>query len=223
MIHETLKKRSYVQEYDTTADIPESLIDLLLKKTWEVTPSKNNFMPYTIHVLGPAHKRYKELVFLNALSKEGVGDEVKDPLNSRYTSHLPNYANILSCSYLLIFTMRLETDPNPYQKFLISRGHNYEAVNESRLPNLYAMASLEVGLFTSVFNSLLLENGIDSSFTGCFHRKVSEWKDVPFVKRMPIVLMTVGKGKVYLEETKNKLQKQDLRPNYDRIVNFVNE
>ena len=223
MIYETLKNRRYVLEYDTTADIPQSLIDSLLQKTWKVTPSKNNFMPYTIHVVGPEHQHYKNSVFLKALGNESMGDNVKDPLKMRYSEHLPNYANILNCSYLLIFTMRLETDPNPFQKFLIDKGHKYEAVDESKLQNLYAIASLEVGLFTSVFNALLLENGIDSSFTGCFYRDVSEWKDVPFVKRTPIILMTVGRGKVYLEDIKNDLQKQDLRPNYERIVNFVKE
>lgn len=221
MIYETLKKRSYVREYDTTADIPESLIDLLLQQTWKVTPSKNNFMPYSVFVLGPRHQTYKKLAFFNALSKEGKGDNIENPLAIRYAYHLPNYANILSCSYLFIFTMRLETDPNPFQKCLIDRGHVYEAVDESKLDGLYAMASLEVGLFTSVFNGLLLENGIDSSFTGCFHRDLSEWKEFPFIKRTPIIIMTAGKGKIYIDETKNELQKQDLRPNYDKIVNFI--
>jgi hypothetical protein len=221
MIYQTLKNRKYVREYDTTADIPETLIDSLLQKTWEVTPSKNNFMPYSVFVLGPKHQTYKKLAFCNALSKEGQGDNIINPLATRYTEYLPNYANILSCSYLFIFTMRLETDPNPFQKFLIDRGHVYEAVDESMLGGLYAMASLEVGLFTSVFNGLLLENGIDSSFTGCFHRDLNEWKEFPFVKRMPIILMTAGKGKIYIDETKTELQKQDLRPNYDKIVNFI--
>jgi len=221
MIHNILKKRKFVREYDATADIPESLINSLLQKTWEVTPSKNNFMPYTIHVVGPEHQNYKVSAFRNALSQEGIGDNVNDPLTTRYSQNLPNYANILSCSYLLIFTMRLETDPNPFQKLLISRGHKYEAVDESRLNDHFPIASLEVGLFTSVFNSLLLENNIDSSLIGCFHRDVEKWKDVPFVKRMPIILMTVGKGKVYIDDIKEGLQKQDLRPNYERIVNFV--
>jgi hypothetical protein len=221
MIYNTLVNRRFVREYDTTADIPESLIDSLLQQTWKVTPSKNNFMPYTVHVLGPNHQKYKELVYLNSLSNEGLSDSIENPLEARYTEHLPNYANMLSCSYLLIFTMRLETDPNPFQKFLIERGHRYEAVDESRLGDLYAMACLEVGLFTSVFNALLLEHGIDSSFIGCFHRDVEKWKDIPFVKRMPIILMHVGKGKVYIDDIKDELQKQDLRPNYDRIVNFI--
>ena len=48
MIYETLQTRRFVRRYDNTVDIPESLIDSLLRKTWEVTPSKNNFMPYSV-------------------------------------------------------------------------------------------------------------------------------------------------------------------------------
>ena len=123
MIYDIMEKRRYVREYDTTANIPQSLINSLLFQTWKVTPSKNNFMPYTVHVVGPEQQKYKELVYLNAASNEGRSDNIIDHLTSRYSINLPHYANILTCSYLIIFTMRLETDPNPFQKILIDRGY----------------------------------------------------------------------------------------------------
>ena len=224
MIFDTLNKRKYVREYDTEADIPESLINSLLQKTWKITPSKNNFMPYTVHVVGPKHQKYKELTFLNAVSNETKTDTISlEEYNKRYSHLKPNYANILSCSYLLIFTMRLETDPNPFQKMLIERGHKYEAVDEDRLNSLYSTASLEVGLFADAFSAQCLEHDIDISFTGCFQKDVAKWKDIPFVTRRPILLMTVGKGKVYREDIikHSELEKLDLRPDYNKIVNFV--
>ena len=216
MIDKILKKRRYVREYYSSADISQSLIDSLLQKTWKVTPSKNNFMPYTIHVVGPKHQNYKDLVFLNCASNEGLTDGLNNPLEQRYKHDLPNYANILSCCYLLIFTMRLEDKPNPFQKMLIKKGHRYEAVDEHRLNELYATASIEVGLFADCFSALCLQNNIDVSFVGCFYRDLDKWKDIPFVTRQPILLMTVGKGKVY-----KKILKNDQRPDYNRIVNFV--
>jgi hypothetical protein len=33
--------------------------------------------------------------------------------------------------------------------------------------------------------------------------------------------MTVGKAKVYFDDIKNDIQKQDVRPDFDRIVNFI--
>jgi hypothetical protein len=221
MIDDILQNRRYVREYDSTANIPKSLIDELLQRTWKVTPSKNNFMPYTIHVLGPDQQKYKELTYLNAASNEGKKDSLDNTLEARYTKFLPNYANILNCSYLFIFTLRLEDKPNPHQQKLIDRGHKYEAVDENTLDKLYPTASLEVGLFANTFSTLCLEHGIDVSYTGCFHRDVSMWKDIPFVKRKPILIMTVGKGKVYLEDQMEKNRVNDFRPDYHRIVNFI--
>jgi hypothetical protein len=222
-VYETLKNRRYVLEYDESAEIPESQIEFLLQKTWSVTPSKNNFMPYTIHVLGTQHKKYKELVFLNAISSEGLADNVENPLISRYLKNPPKYANILNCSYLLIFTMRLEDKPSEYQQMLIDRGHRYEAVREDGLDNLYAITSLEVGLFANALSGMCLEKEIDVSFTGCFHRDLAYWKNIPFVKRKPILLMTLGKAKSYYREDVNEgnIINKDYRPDYSRIVNFV--
>jgi len=221
MIFDTLENRRYVTKYDADADISESLINTLLMQTWKVTPSKNNFMPYTVHVVGPKDQKYKELVYLNAASNEGRNDQLDDPLKSRYNINLPNYANILTCSYLLIFTLRLEDKPNLFQQMLINRGHNYEAVDEKKLNGVYSTASFECGLFANTLSALCLEHDIDSSFTGCFHRNVNMWENIPFVTRKPIMLMTLGKGKVYLEDIKDDIQKKDIRPDFDRIVNFI--
>jgi hypothetical protein len=223
MTYETLKNRRYVLEYDESAEIAESQIEFLLQKTWSVTPSKNNFMPYTVHVLGPKHKKYKELVFLNCASNEGLIDNVKDPLSLRYSKNPPKYSNILNCSYLLIFTMRLEDKPNEYQQMLINRGHKYEAVKNETLNDIYSSTSLEVGLFADALSGMCLEKEIDVSFTGCFHRDLSYWKNIPFVNRKPILLMTLGKAKSYYRENvhEDNMINKDYRPDYNRIVNFV--
>ena len=46
MIDNVLKHYKYVKTYDQSQDVPQSIIDELLQRTWKVTPSKNNFMPY---------------------------------------------------------------------------------------------------------------------------------------------------------------------------------
>lgn len=227
MIDSILKNRKYVREYDKTADIPISLIDSLLQRTWKITPSKNNFMPYTIHVLGPEHQDYKEAVYKICLSNDKRLKTESEILNLeiKYAKNLPNYANILSCSYLLIFTLRLETSPNLVQKNAIERGHRFEAVDESILNSLYSTASLEVGLFSDAFSALCLENNIDVSFTLCFHKDLNYWKDLSFVTRTPILLLTVGKGKIYRHDelVKRGVAQYDLRPDYARIVNFIDK
>ena len=59
-----LEKRRHVRTYKTDKHPPKELIEKLLWKTWKTTPSKNNFMPYNVHVLGPDkanEKVYKSL------------------------------------------------------------------------------------------------------------------------------------------------------------------
>lgn len=225
MIDELLQKRRYVKEFYKEADIPRDLVDSLLEKTWKVTPSKNNFMPYKVHVLGPEHIYYKEKVFLNCLKNESDGDgqDVNDIMDSRYGTQPPNYANILSCSYLLVFTLRPEDKPNELQKFLINRGHNYEAVNEKKINKIYPGASLEVGLFMDCFSALCIFHGIDVSFVGCFSKDLSDWKDLPFITHKPLSIMPIGKGKIYRDEEDAVKKGFDLRPDYNRIVNFVDQ
>lgn len=216
MIDKILKNRRYVLEYDQTASISPHLINELLYKTWKVTPSKNNFMPYKIHIVGPGDREYKHLTYKNCLSNEGLADGIDNPVEERYQHQLPDYANILSCSYLFIFTLRLEDKPNPVQKKAIRMGHNYEPADESLLDGCLSTASIEVGLFADCFSALCIKKGIDVSFTGCFHRDIDKWDDIPFVTRTPILIMTAGKSMKY-----KKVDKNNLRPDYSRIVNFV--
>ena len=63
MIDNVLKHYKYVKTYDQSQDVPQSIIDELLQRTWKVTPSKNNFMPYKLHVLGPQHQDLKDKVY----------------------------------------------------------------------------------------------------------------------------------------------------------------
>jgi hypothetical protein len=222
MIENILKNRKHVREYDSNANIPKSLIDLLLQKTWAITPSKNNFMPYTVHVLGPEHQMYKEMVYLLAVSNENYMNSF-NPIRDIDNVN-PNYKNILSCSYLLIFTMRLETQPNLFQQQQIQKGIYYEATDFKKLNDMSDTASLEVGLFANTFSGLCLENDIDTSYTLCFRRNLEYWKELPFVKRLPLLIITVGKAKTYRQDIAKKegWAQNDLKPSYERIVNFVN-
>lgn len=223
MIENILKKRKAVREYNTSVDISEELIDKLLYQTWAVTPSKNQFMPYTVNILGPAHQDYKNLIYLNCLSNENKTDNIEDCESERYQKFLPQYANIKSCSYLLVFTMRLEDSPNKMQQLAIDKGRRHEATDETRLNKLYSTASLEVGMFANTLSALCLENEIDVSYVLCFHKDLAQWSNIPFVKRQPILLMTIGKGDIYRVDHLKQYGwlEYDLKPDYKKIVNFI--
>lgn len=223
MIYDIYEKRKYVRTFDPDYKISKGLINSLLMQAWKVTPSKNNFMPYKLHVLGPEHQEYKKAIYINCAGNEAKTDGIDDPLSERYKEILPNYANILSCSYLMLFTMRFEDQPSVHQKKLMDRGHTFEpAMKEKYLKN-YSTVSLEVGLFADAFSALCLEQDIDVSYTLCFRKELDTWKDLPFVDEKPVFIMVVGKAKDYLIDKRKRegWDKNDPRPDFDRIVHFV--
>jgi len=215
-----LKNRRQVWEYDETVEISNSLIDSLLKDTWEATPSKNNMMPYSLFVLGQDQKKLKEIVYNNCVSRDKfLNEKTKIDGKPRLS---PNFSAILSCSHLLIFTLRLEDNPSGYQRRAMANGARFEATKESTLEIGKQVASVEVGMFITSFSALCLEQGIDISYIGCFFRDMEYWKDLPFITRTPLLLVTIGKGKVYRRDINPERFADDLKPNYERIVNFIN-
>ena len=217
MIDNILKKYKYVKEYDQSADIPESLISDLLERTWKVTPSKNNFMPYKVHVLGPDQQDLKNEIYKKCLQHEYNQDEYTRP-----GGKFPRFHNIVTCSYLLIFTQRVEDQPNPFQQFMIDKGRYYSQTNPAKLDEHYGNATLEIGMFSNTFAALCLEYQIDVSHTLCFPKKLEKWKDgFDFLDQEPVFMMTVGKGLVYSRDKYIGPELLDTRPDYARIVNFV--
>lgn len=215
MIYETLLKRKHVDSYDTEFHIDDSLVDDLLQKAWKVTPSKQNFMPYSIHVLGPSNNNYKKYIYNLCVSKNDEMNFHPDPKNQFY--------NLLNCSYLLIFSPRLETELNERQKLNINKGADYEPTYEKGLDSIKEIISLEIGLFSAAFTGLCLEHGLDTTYISCVERDLKRWKDLPFITRPPVFLLSVGKGQIYRQDIAQRegWAHTDLKPEYEKIVKFV--
>jgi hypothetical protein len=218
MIDNVLKDYKYVKTYNRSKDVPQSVIDDLLQRTWKVTPSKNNFMPYKLHVLGPQHQDLKDKVYEKALKHQDDQDHLTVP-----SLKLPRFHNIVSCHYLLIFTQRVEDQPNAHQQELIALGRNYTQTDPNKLGEHYGNALLEIGMFCNTFAGLCIESKMDISYTLCFPKQLDQWQDdgFEFLDQVPIFIMTAGKAQTYLQDEYTKKELLDLRPNYDRIVNFV--
>lgn len=214
-----LKNYRCVKEYDQTVDIPESLIDSLLQRTWKITPSKNNFMPYKVHVIGPGRPDLKDKIFKKCLSYEATVDNFDR--SERYTKYSPNFLNILTCSYLLFFTSRIEDKPNRHQRKMIDKGVIFEQTDVSNPDQVINNSILEVGMFTNSLSALCLENNLDVSYNLCFPKNLSNWSESEFnfLKFKPLLLMTIGKAKTFKEDLHR--DEWDLKPDYRRIINFI--
>ena len=53
MMFNKLDEWKFVYKFKDEYSIDPKIIDEILWQSWKVTPSKNGFMPYEVHVIGP--------------------------------------------------------------------------------------------------------------------------------------------------------------------------
>lgn len=222
-----MKNYRYVKQYHNTK-VTKKDIKKALKTAWLQTPSKNNFMPYKVHVLGPQFEKEKAEVYWLCLRNQTKADDnlVNDRLaleeHDRTIKVKPDFRNILTASHVLIFTQRVEDSPNQDQVEKIAYGHVYEqmATEGEKKRNARSVARIEIGMFSTNFASECLRQGIDISHTLCFPTDKNDWPQeyFPFLDEDPLLVMTVGYGKIYREY---KYQIKDPKPDFHRIINIA--
>lgn len=212
----TFIDRRHVYAYDNNVDIKKDFFTSL-EEAWKVTPSKQNFMPYKIHIIGPDAQEYKDKLYAICLRNEGKVDTLSDEqLIERYIHGPPSYHSITNCSYALIITQRLVTNPNVRQQKRLAKGHTAEQMDIKQQDDLIPLASFEAGLFCNALQYYLLQKDIDSCYTGCFRNNLDTWKTLSFVNENPIMIMTIGKGKIFVPR-----DPENDRPDLDEIINIV--
>jgi hypothetical protein len=227
-------------EYDTQ-DVPDiHLIKQSLYEAWNTTPSKQNFMPYNIFVLGPEDKKIKEMIYYKALVREYFTNsdrydiDESDPveIEKAMLKHRTTvqYINFKTAPYVIICTQRVETESNPFNQYLTDRGWNFEQADASwqKEPKAENRAKglmfLEIGMFVQAFSNLCLMHGIDVSHTRCLPVTMNFWSEpeFSFLENPPQLIMTIGKGKVSRREFyPNATHGVDYKPDFERVVKFV--
>ena len=227
------KNYKYALEYDTDYNIDPRFIKKALKAAWLETPSKNNFMPYRVHVLGPEFAKEKEELYWLCLGNETKAngniitdrEQLKQYQERMYPSDgQASYRNIITAPYVLIFTQRVEDKPNEFQQQLVNKGYIYEqmATDGVKKENARKNAYLEIGMFSTNFAGICLNNGIDISHTLCLPGDKKDWPNeyFSFLDSHPMLIMTVGKGLTYRAASDQAI---DPKPDFDRIVNILNK
>lgn len=241
MTYSHMHNYRYIMEYDTE-DIPDiHLIKQSLYESWNTTPSKQNFMPYNIFVLGPEDKKIKELIYYNAITQEYFTNhhrydiDESDPkaIEKAMIDHRVSvqYMNLKTAPYVLICTQRVETIPNPFNQYLANKGWNYEQTDDSwtkdtKIKNrALGLSFIEIGMFINSFSNLCLMHGIDVSYTRCLPTDMNFWSnpEFDFLKTPPHIIVTAGKGKISRREHyPHATHGIDYRPDFERVVKFVN-
>ena len=209
-LEEIYKSRWQVRQYDE-ANIPDKeLIKSLVNKTFELSPSKQNLMPFRVHVLGPEQKEYKKQFWEISKGKKGGAN---------------NY-NIFA-PYLFMFTFREVTEPNLKVKMAMKYGHDYTCCTpnyqRAKIPT-----SLEVGMFASILTGLALESKLSVSYLLCFPDFDRDSKDyegiLPFLGRdKPIFCMSMGYT-FGVKEVDNRFRTpKDLeyKPEIEEVINWI--
>ena len=74
-IFDTLEKRHHVVKYKPEP-VPHNLFKDLLYKAWKISPSKNNFMPYKVSVLGPYNQNEKNIIYDKVVGNHKFYDDI---------------------------------------------------------------------------------------------------------------------------------------------------
>ena len=113
--YKLLSKRNHIHRYKEDKIPPKELIDDLLYKAWKTTPSKNNFMPYHVNVLGPEHVDEKASITKKCMVNKKQINEEKIPKHYskdhgdkwEEDGSNPSFIHISTAPYVLVFTQRI--------------------------------------------------------------------------------------------------------------------
>jgi len=225
-----LAKRQHVYAYDTE-NIPEKqLIEDILWKAWKVTPSKNNFMPYHVNVLGPDKRKEKNKIWMKSydykkFKTSATIDGKLKPHVQRYIireiGRNPYFKHIISAPYLLVFTQRV-CEPNAYHRKTVEKGDNYEQMHESELYTILDTTALEVGMWMANLSAFALEKGLNTSVIKCYPNHEIDWSEFPWIKHFVICIATIGKAKTLRREVMTDVEKKDdKKPEPEEIIKWI--
>ena len=190
MIMEELFEARY-QVYRYSDRIPDkALAENLIKEAFRLTASKQNIMPYKVHVLGPDCREEKIKIYDHVQKVTGGGHN--------HNIHGP---------YNLIFTTRLITNPSPHVQKLIDEGHDQPCTDPQKYKKDKHNISLEIGMFAKVLTGLCLENKLGVSYQLCFKDWKYENEEVLFSMQFGYPLTP-------------RVEKGDYKPHIDDVINF---
>ena len=211
-IEDIISKRRQIRHFDLENYPKKNLVDNLIKKSHIYTPSRQNLMPYKVHILGPDQKKYKKILYnLSTISPKDT---------TRTYNNVNAYA-----PYVLLLTHRLVTNPNAMVKDRMNKGFSYKNCNPKEYKSTMNDACIEIGMFIYNLTVLCLDQNIDVSYMGCFpkwNRKnpdsIELWKDLPFVDDDPIVSLQLG---YRCKNSKHNRIKGEWKPSKNEIINWV--
>jgi len=224
-VFDILDKRQHVQEFDLQNIPKKSLIEECLRKAWKVTPSKQNFMPYTINVFGPDNEEDKLKIWsLAKFNQKDINEN--NTKEHKEDGDNPNFLYLKTAPYILVINQRV-CKPNPFVQTLVDINKcHFEQMHsdQKNLRNVMKTTAFEVGLFISNLWSFALEYNIDLNCNACFPTNKNAWQEFPNVEHDVIMICALGYCKIPRrnKHTQERFQ-QDLKPAPQEIIKWINK
>ena len=208
IIYNTFLKRKHVIEYRKDKIPEKKVIEDCLWKAWHMTPSKQNYYPYKVNILGSESKFDDEKLKVWDKAMHNHHNVEERALRKGQIDQSPKkvnttYQHLSDAPYVVVITSRVVPSgkTNAWNKKCIAEdGHFSEPEFEDQILNLSQATSVEVGLFIASLTGLLVEKGIDITYTQCFPKDVKKWHDLDFVTTLPLLTCSIGYGKYYQKE-----------------------
>jgi len=187
---ELFKKRRQIRAAWDQKNLPsKELIYELLKKTMDITPSKQNLFPYKIHAFGPTNKEEKQIIgsicslwktgsvnHWDDTSKDGEFKSATGTLNVKDYVYDNEGNDLRIAPWVLIFEQRLAEENNFVKEHhqLHQDGHRFTQTDPTRFRGLCntKLTCIEIGMFLQTLAGLCLENDLGISYIRTF----PEWQ-----------------------------------------------
>lgn len=155
MFFDEISKREQVRWYDENRIPDLSLIQNAVRQTYDSAASKQNLIPYKLYVIASKPELNQGLY---DLSKGGTGTVTAN-------------TNLLTAPYQFIYTARLVNDANSkVQSDINDYGHCQPPCDPNMYKDLITTQGvcIEVGMHCTILSKILIEQGLDVSYTRCF-------------------------------------------------------
>ena len=203
MIYEVHSNRDQIRWYDETKSPSLSLIKESVEKTYEAVASKQNMMPYKLYVIN------------DKVLNQGLYDMSKGTTGTVVTN-----TNLLTAPYQFIYTARLVTDMNDNVLRDLSLNHIQLPCDPEKYKTIGAARNvcIEIGMHSTILSGILIENGLDVSYTLCFTSDKNTWTDkgFDFLEDEVYFIMSTG----YRDSDRYKSE-QYKKPLIENVVKYI--
>jgi hypothetical protein len=204
MIHELYSKRRQMRWYDTE-NIPDfSIIQTAVEQAYELTASKQGLIPYKLYVLNNDKEINKGLY---SISTGNTGTVIVN-------------TNLLTAPYQFIYAARLVDDATPEVMAAISSGHLQPPLDpvEYKLEGQSRNTCLEIGMHATILSGLLMEQGLEVTYTLCFERDEESIRSIGLEEVDDYIYFIMSAG---YADPKKEYHKGENKPPIENVVRYL--